>query len=81
MMCCESDTVLWFALSVFRIADIIGIDGHVSFLPPKDKEKRSNGDRQAMKDAELVALAEAQWIRSYVRLRMGSGVILGAPPL
>ena len=25
-----------------------------------------------MKDAELVALAEAQWIRSYVRLLMGS---------
>ena len=33
-----------------------------------------------MKDAELVALAEAQWIRSYVRLLMGSGMILGAPP-
>ena len=34
-----------------------------------------------MKDAKLVALAEAQWIRSYVWLLMGSGVILGAPPL
>ena len=33
-----------------------------------------------MKDAKLVALAEVQWIRSYVRLRMGSGMILGAPP-
>ena len=33
-----------------------------------------------MKDAELVALAEAQWIRPYVRLLMGSGIILGAPP-
>ena len=33
-----------------------------------------------MKDAELVALAEAQWIRSYVRLLMDSGMILGAPP-
>ena len=29
-----------------------------------------------MKDAELVALAEAQWIRSYVPLLMGSGMIL-----
>ena len=29
-----------------------------------------------MKDAKLVALAEAQWIRSYVRLLMGSGMIL-----
>ena len=34
-----------------------------------------------MKDAELVALAEAQWIRSYVRLLVGSGMILGAPLL
>ena len=33
-----------------------------------------------MKDSELVALAEAQWIRSYVRLLVGSGMILGAPP-
>ena len=33
-----------------------------------------------MKDAELVALAEAQWIRSCVRLLMGRGMILGAPP-
>ena len=33
-----------------------------------------------MKDAELVALAEARWIRSYVRLLMGSRMILGAPP-
>ena len=33
-----------------------------------------------MKDAKLVALAEAQWIRWYVRLPMGSGKILGAPP-
>ena len=33
-----------------------------------------------MKDAESVALAEAaQWIRSYVWLLMGSGMILGAP--
>ena len=32
-----------------------------------------------MKDAKLVALAEAQWIRSCVRLLMGSGMILGAP--
>ena len=33
-----------------------------------------------MKDVKLVALAETQWIRSYVRLLMGSGKILGAPP-
>ena len=33
-----------------------------------------------MKDAELVALAETQWIGLYVRLLMGSGMILGAPP-
>ena len=33
-----------------------------------------------MKDAEMVALSEAQWIRSYVRLLIGSGKILGAPP-
>ena len=33
-----------------------------------------------MKDAMLVALAEAQWIRSYVRLLIGSGVFLGALP-
>ena len=33
-----------------------------------------------MKDAKLVALAEAQWIRSSVRLLMGRGMILGAPP-
>ena len=36
-MCCGSDTLLWFALSVFRVADMIGIDGHVSFLPQKKK--------------------------------------------
>ena len=35
---------------------------------------------QAVKDAESVALAEAQRIGSYVRLLMGSGMILGAPP-
>ena len=34
-MCCEPDTLLWFGLSVFRVADINGIVGHVSFLPPK----------------------------------------------
>ena len=33
-----------------------------------------------MKDAKLVALAEAQWIRSYKRLLTGSGMILGARP-
>ena len=38
-MCCEPDTLLWFALSVFRSADIIGIDGHVSFLHQNEGEK------------------------------------------
>ena len=33
-----------------------------------------------MKDVKLVALSEAQWIRSYVWPLMGSGMILGAPP-
>ena len=33
-----------------------------------------------MKDAMLVALAEAQWIGSNGWLLMGSGMILGAPP-
>ena len=33
-----------------------------------------------MKDAEMVALAEAQWIVGYARLLMGSGMILGTPP-
>ena len=33
-----------------------------------------------MKDAKLVALAEAQWIRSSARLLMDSRMILGAPP-
>ena len=33
------DTLQWFALSVFRSADMIGIDGHVSFLPQKRKKK------------------------------------------
>ena len=39
-MCCGPDTLLWFALSVFRVADMTGIDGHVSFLPQKNKEKK-----------------------------------------
>ncbi|CAK0787915.1 hypothetical protein CVIRNUC_011137 [Coccomyxa viridis] len=34
-----------------------------------------------MKDAKLVALAEAQWIRSFVRLLMGSGMILDLRPV
>ena len=38
-MCCGPATLLWFASSVFRVADKIGIDGHVSFLPQKKKEK------------------------------------------
>ena len=39
-MCCGPASLLWFALSVFRVADKIGIDGHVSFLPPKKKKKK-----------------------------------------
>ena len=39
-MCCGPATLLWFALSVFRVADKIGIDGHVSFLPQKKKKKK-----------------------------------------
>ena len=38
-MCCGPDTLLWFALTVFRVADMIGIVGHVSFLPQKKKKK------------------------------------------
>ena len=38
-MCCGPDTLLWFALSVFRTADMVGIDGHVS-LSPKTKRTR-----------------------------------------
>ena len=40
-MCCGPDTLLWFALSVFRVADMIGIVGHVSFLPKKKKKRKS----------------------------------------
>ena len=36
-MCCGLNTLLWCASSVFRVADVIGIDGHVSFLPPQKK--------------------------------------------
>ena len=39
-MCRGPETLQWFALSVFRIADMIGIDGHVSFLHPKKKKKK-----------------------------------------
>ena len=38
-MCCASDTLLCFALSVFRSADMIGNNAHVSFLPPEKREK------------------------------------------
>ena len=38
-VCCGPDTLLWFALSVFRVADMIGIVGHVSFLPPTKKRR------------------------------------------
>ena len=40
-MCCGPNTLLWFALSVFRIADMVGIAGHVSFLPQKKKKKKN----------------------------------------
>ena len=39
-MCCGPDPLLWFALSVLRIADIIGKVEHVSFPPQKEKGKR-----------------------------------------
>ena len=39
-MCCGPATLLWFALSVFRVADKTGIDGHVSFLPQKKKKNK-----------------------------------------
>ena len=42
-MCCGPDTLLWFALSVFRVADMIGIDGHVGFLPPPPQKKGVSG--------------------------------------
>ena len=42
-MCCGPDTLQWFALSVFRNADIIGIDGHVSFLPHTHTKKKKPG--------------------------------------
>ena len=40
-MCCGPDTLLWFALSVFRVADMIGIDGHVKAFFHKIKIKRN----------------------------------------
>ena len=39
-MCCGPDNILWFALSVFRVADMIGIVGHVSILPHKKRNKK-----------------------------------------
>ena len=42
-MCCGPDTLLWFALSVFRVADMIGTDRHVSFLYQKKKKKKNMG--------------------------------------
>ena len=41
-MCYGLDTPLWFALYVFRTADMIGNDGHVSFLqtPKKGKQRK-----------------------------------------
>ena len=57
-MCCGPDTLLWFALSVFRVADMTGIHGHVSFLPhTKIKEGKPGhqhllGDMRPAKEAE-----------------------------
>ena len=50
-MCCGPDTLLWFALSVFWVADMIGIDGHVSFLPQKKKGKKRGHPAVAGKPA------------------------------
>ena len=44
-MCCGPATPLWFALSVFRVADKIGIDGHVSFLAHTKKKKTPGAKR------------------------------------
>ena len=41
-MCCGPATLLWFALSVFRVADKIGIDGHVSLSSTTTKKKKKN---------------------------------------
>ena len=42
-MCCGPDTPLWFALSLIRIADMIAIDRHVSFL---HKSIENNNDEK-----------------------------------
>ena len=46
-MCCGPETLLWFALAVFRVADMIGIDTHVSFLPQKKEKKKKSAARLA----------------------------------
>ena len=64
-MCCGPDTLLWFALSVFRTADMVGIDGHVTFhpkpkeqdvhvsflSPQKEKGKKKRGTRRSLTQA------------------------------
>ena len=45
-MCCGPDTLLWFALSVFRVANMIGIVGYVSFLPQKKKKKKKESEAE-----------------------------------
>ena len=58
-MCCGPETLLWFALSVFRIADMIGIDGHVSFLPPKRKKKKKKTARERREQTVIAQLGTA----------------------
>ena len=50
-MCCGPDTLLWFALSVFRVADMIGIVGHVSFLPQKRRKNNKTSSSQMTGEA------------------------------
>ena len=66
-MCCGPDTLLWFAFSVFRSADMIGIDGHVSLVPPSPPPSWPA-------DSTSFCVFRLLW------LLMGSAVILGAPP-
>ena len=56
-MCCGADTLLWFALCVFRVADMIGIVGHVSFLP--NQKKRKTGGPPVRPPAVLAASQSA----------------------
>ena len=60
----------WFASSVFRVADMIGTDGHVSFLPKKKKKKKRKSPRRHHATGRGVASLEG-W-------SSGQGSILGS---